>query len=152
MLGTCFVENRIGVVDVDEDFAADGISWELGQQAVRTGEREMAEFSSGFGGAAGRKEFVVRPEGAVDENGVRARGKFDPLARAARQAGSDEDLFVVLFEEKSDSRFVGRSRAKEIVADVVGIRTAKGDGTAHEGGRIPWILREVAAQASLARK
>ena len=107
----------------------------------------MAELASGFGGAAGGEEFVFGPEGAADENGVCTGGGLGPFASAAGEAGSDKNLFAVLFEEESDGRLIGRRGAKEIVSDVVRIGAAQRDRGVEESRGITRIVRKMAADA-----
>ena len=107
----------------------------------------MAEFASGFGGAAGGEEFVFGPEGAADENGVCTGGELGPFAGAAGEAGSDKNLFAVLFEKESDGRLIGRRGAKEIVSDVVRIGAAQRDRGVEESRGVTRIVRKMAADA-----
>jgi len=101
---------------------ARAVGGELGQQTVRARQREVAEFAGGFGAAAAEEEFVVRPEGPVDEGGVGARSDFGPFAGTSGHTGRDENLLAVLFEEKSDRRLIGWGCAQEIVTGIVRIR------------------------------
>ena len=148
MLGAGFVEDGIGVADVEEDLAADGVGRELGEQTVGAREWEVAELASGFVGAPGGVEFVVGPEGAVDENGFGTRGELGPFAGATGQAWSDERLFVVLFEEESGGRLIGGGGLKKIITDVVRVGAAERDRGVEERGGVTRIVRKVAADAS----
>lgn len=148
MLGARFVEDGVRVVDVEEDLAADGVGGELGEQTVGAGEREMAEPASGFVAAPGGAEFVVGPEGAVDQNGVGTRGELGPFAGAAGQSWSDENLFAVLFEEKSGGRLIGRGGLKKIVTDVIRVWATERDRGVEKRSGVTRIVGKVAADAS----
>ena len=67
MFGSALVEDRIRVVDVDQDTAALRIAREEFQQAVFTREREMAHVARLLFAAAGFDEFVIAPESAVEK-------------------------------------------------------------------------------------
>ncbi len=83
MLGAVFVEDGIGVVDVDKDATALGRVGELIEQAAWAGERQVAHIAGGFFASAGADEFVVAPEGAVDQGEVTGGGEFCPFRIAA---------------------------------------------------------------------
>src|SRR5437762_10226378 len=106
MFGGIFVEDGIGVVDVDEDFAGGGVGRELGEEAVASGEREMAHFSGGFLTAAGGDEFVVGPEGAVKEGHRAGGGGFEPFTGNFGERRGEEERFAGLFETESDDGFL----------------------------------------------
>src|SRR5215831_4180915 len=108
MFGGVLVENGIGIVDVDENFAAVGVAGELGQQAVVAGERKVAHFARSFAGAAGAAEFIVGPEGAVHEGDVGGGSELLPFRAVAGERGSDEDFFAGGLKEKTDGSLLGR--------------------------------------------
>jgi hypothetical protein len=77
MFVAVFIEYRIGVVDVNQDFAALGVGGKLRQQTVASGKRQMAHFARGFVAAPGLNEFVVRPERAVEKRDAAGSGGFE---------------------------------------------------------------------------
>ena len=79
MFGTAFVEDGIGVVDVEQDAAAAGVAREEFKQSVFAGEREMSHLARFLFAAAGLDEFVVAPEGAVEESDAAGCCGFGPL-------------------------------------------------------------------------
>ena len=106
MLGTLFVEDGVGVVDVNQDSAGLGARRELREQAIRTGERKMADFARGFFAAARSNKFVVGPKRAVEESHIRGSGMLRPLGAAAGEGRSDEERFAILLEGESDAGVV----------------------------------------------
>ena len=70
MLGAVFIEDGIGAVDVDEDFAAESFFWILIQQTAGPGDGKVSDLASGFFAATGLDEFVVTPKSAINQNEV----------------------------------------------------------------------------------
>src|SRR6267142_1559737 len=70
MLGTLFVQHRVRIVHVDDD--APGLSETKRplQQAAFTTEGKMAHIASRPAAAFGGNEFVVLPEGAIEESQI----------------------------------------------------------------------------------
>src|SRR5579872_4307869 len=68
VFGRAVVEDGICVVDVNQDAAGAGVGWEECEQAVFAGEWEMAHVAGFLFAAAGFDEFVVAPEGAIEES------------------------------------------------------------------------------------
>jgi len=152
MLGRIFVEDGIGVVDVDENFSGRGIGGELGQEAVGSGKREVAHFACGFLAAAGAEEFVVGPESAVEEGDGAGGGGFEPFAGNFGERRSEEKRLAGLLEAESDDGLLGRERATEFAADVVGEAAAYRDGRTNERRRSGGVFPETAGQTSAGRK
>src|SRR5262249_51145026 len=107
MLGRILVENGVGIVNVNQDFAAVSVGRELRQQAVGPGKRGVADFAGGFAAAAGAAEVVVGPESAVDQNHIGRHGQFLPFRVVAGERGSEEHFFAFGLEEKADRRVIG---------------------------------------------
>src|SRR4249920_1151009 len=99
MFGGVFVEDGVSVVDVEQDFPTASVGRELREKAIRTRERDMTNFGSGFLAAASLLHFVAGPEGAVDQNEISGSGGLWPFGASARKGRSDEDFFSGLFEE-----------------------------------------------------
>ena len=70
MFFAVLIEDGIGVVDVDQNFAALGIFGKLRKQAVASRKGKMAHFAGSFLAAANFDEFIVGPESAVQERDV----------------------------------------------------------------------------------
>ena len=152
MFGRGFVEDGIGVVDVEEDFAAAGVGGELREKAIRTGKRDVANLRRGFFAAAGLLQFVVGPEGAVDQNDIGGSGDLRPFRATAGERRSDEDFFAGLFEEQTDGGFVGRGAAAKIFTGKVGIGAVEWNGVVEKGRSVTGIFREMATDASTGRE
>src|ERR1700719_541878 len=75
MLRAVLVENRIGIVDMDQNFASLDVLGVLLQHSARSGERHVTDLASGLLAAAGFNQFVVAPESSVDKGRVAI---FDP--------------------------------------------------------------------------
>src|SRR5215471_7535499 len=148
MLVGSLIEDRIGVVDVYENLARGGVARKLCEQAVASGEREVAHFTGGFLAAAGREEFVIGPEGAVEEGDVAGGGRFEPLARDVGKRGSEKEGLGALFETERDDRFFGREGAAEVAAEEVGKAAPDRNRRAEEGGRGGRIFTEAAGKAA----
>src|SRR4029077_19027913 len=121
MFGALLVKDGIGVVDVDKDFAAFGVGGKLLEEPGGALEGKMADFASGFFAAAGVDEFVVGPEGAVDEDDVSGGCGFGPFGGMRGKGRGDEELLIGLFERESDGGVVRSAGVGEFVADVVGV-------------------------------
>src|SRR5215469_668985 len=111
----------------------------------------MADFAGRLGGAAGLAEFVVRPEGAVEEDDVGRGSQFLPFRVAASERRSDEDLLTAALEQKTDGRVFGGGVAPEFLAQVVGIVAVEGNRVADKRRRFARAFREMAAEAAPAR-
>ena len=70
MFRAVFVKNGIRIVEVDQDFAAFAFRRELLQQAARPRQRHMADFARAFAATARAHQFVVAPEGPVNQSGI----------------------------------------------------------------------------------
>jgi hypothetical protein len=121
MLLTVFIEDGIGVVDVDENFAAFGIAWELREQAVASGERKMTHFAGGSLAASNRNEFVIRPKSSVQESDIAGSGGFHSLGGTFRQARRITERLSGLFEAERHNCFLGWQTAAELRADEIRI-------------------------------
>ncbi len=150
MFGSALVEDRIGVVDVNQDAAALRIAREEFEQAVFAGEREMAHVARFLFAAAGLDEFVVAPEGAVEESDAAGGGGFGPVLIAAGDRWRDEDAFSFAFENEADVGFVGRQGAADFFADVIGIRAAERNRRDDERRLVAGIFGEMDAEAAFA--
>src|SRR5580698_8611474 len=113
MFGSALVEDRIRVVDVNQDTAALRIAREEFEEAVFTREREMAHVARLLFAAAGFDEFVIAPKSAIEEGDAARGGGFRPVLIAAGDRRRDEDAFSLLFEDKTDVGFVGRQSAAD---------------------------------------
>src|SRR4051812_23412808 len=107
MLGAVFVENRVGVVDVDKDAASASVAWELLEQAGSARQRKMADITSGSVAAAGPAKFVVAPESAVDQRDVRGSGEFGPVRIPAAQRWRDQKALAGMLEAEADGGLFG---------------------------------------------
>src|SRR5262245_40537074 len=148
MFGGILVEDGIGVVDVNEDLARGGIGRELREKAVASGERDVTHFAGGFVASTGREEFVVGPEGAVEQDHAAGSGGFEPFAGDIGKARCEEERFGALFEAESNDGLLRNQRATELGADVVGKASAYGDWRADESRRSGGIFAEAAGQAA----
>src|SRR5262249_24965244 len=108
----------------------------------------MAHFTGGFLAAAGREEFVIGPESAVEEGDVAGSGRFDPLAREVGKRGSQKERLGAWLETERDDRFFGGEGAAEVGADEVGKAAADRNRRAQEGGRGGRIFTETAGKAA----
>lgn len=120
MFGGVFVEDGIGVVDVNEDFAGVGVGGELSEQAVASGEGDVAHFAGGFVSAAGFEEFIIGPECSVKKGNVAGSRGLKPLAGDFGDGRSEEEGFTALLEAKRDDGFERRQGAAKVGAQVVG--------------------------------
>src|SRR5262249_60354744 len=127
------IQYGVGVVDVQEDFAATCAFRKLFKQAAGAGERKMADLSRGFLATARATEFVVGPECAVDEDNIGRSSRLGPFGIAAGERGGDEELLTALLEEGADGGIVGGSRAAGFFADEGGVNAAGGRGVADRG-------------------
>src|SRR5262245_25467694 len=152
MLGGIFVEDGIGVVDVDEDSARGGVGGELGEEAVASGERDVAHFAGSFVAAAGGEEFIVGPEGGVEESDAAGGGCFEPFAGDVGKRWREEERFGALFEAESDDGFLRSERAAKLGADVVGEAAAYRNWGADEGWRGGGIFAETAGETAAGRE
>ncbi len=75
MFGALFVEDGVGVIDVDENFSGA----DSGERAQGIGNRLMAHLASGLAMSLQAEQFVVRPECAVKENDIATRHLFQPF-------------------------------------------------------------------------
>src|SRR5258708_7292466 len=107
VLRAFFVKDGIGVVDVNQDFAPFGVGRKLLEEAAGTGERQVADFASGFSAAARAHQFIVAPEGAVDENDVSSFRGGLPQSRRSGNRWRKEEALVALFHDEADRGFVG---------------------------------------------
>jgi len=152
MFGGIFVEDGIGVVDVDEDLACGGVSRELGEESVASGEGDVAHFPGGLVAAARAEEFVVGPEGAVEERDAAGSGGLAPFAGDIGKRGGEEERFGALFETERDDGFWRRQRTAELGADVVGEAATYRNRGADESRRGRRIFAEAAGKASAGRE
>src|SRR4029077_12899263 len=67
VLRALFVQDRIRVVDVNKDPPATACTVEFLKQTASSRQRDMANFPRRFRPNAGRSQFVLRPECAVDQ-------------------------------------------------------------------------------------
>src|SRR5262245_19195262 len=141
MLGALFIQNGIGVVDVDQDAATPRIAWELLQEAARSRKRQMTHFVRRFVDATCGPELVVAPEGAIDEDDVASGGMFGPFWITPRQGRSNEQTLAALLEDQSQRRFVFCQSAKQVIANEVRIRATKRNRSTDEGRCLARSLR-----------
>src|SRR3981081_3096279 len=147
MFGAVFVEDRVGGVDVDENFAAFRASRELLQKAVWTRQRQMTDFTGGLLAAARLNQLIVAPESAVDEDEVTRSGGFGPFGIAPGKRGGQEDALSFLLENEANIGFFARYRALKFFAHVVRIRAAERHGDAYKCRRFAWTFRKMTTQA-----
>src|SRR6266487_4627568 len=98
MFGAVFVQDRIRVVDVDQDLATLGVLRILLHQSSRTGNRQVADLASCFLATTCLKQLVVAPKGAVDEYEVAGFGPLLPFGVATGQSRRNEDAFPGVLE------------------------------------------------------
>src|SRR5215472_1813087 len=90
MFGAFFVKDGVGVVDVNQDFAAFSFGRKLFEQTAGPGERQVADLSRRLLASARAHQLVVAPESTIDERNVRGfRGGF-PYCRMSGNRGSEE--------------------------------------------------------------
>src|SRR5262249_48160321 len=65
-----FVEDRVGIVDMDVDLAAVGFLWQRRKTAAGDANRQMAHRKRGFLADALRDNFVISPARAVEQDAV----------------------------------------------------------------------------------
>src|ERR1700692_3957562 len=75
MLRAVLVENWIGIVDMDQNFAALDVLGVLLEHSARAGEGHVTDPASSFLAGPGFNEFFAAPESSVDEGCVAI---FDP--------------------------------------------------------------------------
>src|ERR1700684_1232664 len=75
MLRAVFVEDRIGIVDMDQNFASLDVLGVLLQHSAGSREGHVTDLASGLLAASGFDELVVAPESSVDKGRVAV---FDP--------------------------------------------------------------------------
>src|SRR5579864_1260583 len=80
ILRAFFVEDRIRVVDVNQDFAGVFGSAKFFEQAAGSGKRQVANFAGGLRACARRNQFVLAPERSVEETEVARSSPFLPIA------------------------------------------------------------------------
>ncbi|EAA20316.1 hypothetical protein, partial [Plasmodium yoelii yoelii] len=71
ILWRIFIQNRVGVVDVDQDLASIRQGVQDFQHAARTGLRQVAHLTCKLVADAGVTHFVFAPESSVDQEAVR---------------------------------------------------------------------------------
>src|SRR5262249_62182482 len=104
------IQYGVGVVDVQEDFAATCAFRKLFKQAAGAGERKMADLSRGFLATARATGFVVGPECAVDEDNIGRSSRVGPLGIAAGECGGDEGLLTGLLAAEAGRGIVWAGR------------------------------------------
>ena len=83
--GRSFDQDRVGIVDVDEDAAHMRVARERFQRPARAGDRHVAHAPAGLVAEAVRDHLVVGEERAVEEEGVRGG---DALVQVVGDAGA----------------------------------------------------------------
>src|ERR1700739_2891676 len=144
MFGRILVEDRIRVVDVDEDFAARCVGGELREQAVGAGEREVSDFKGGPVGSASAGKFFVGPKCSVNQSDISGGSDFLPCVVFAGKGSGNEDFFAILLEQETERGILWGSGAKEFFADEIGKRTAQRNGVTDECGRFAGRFPKVA--------
>src|ERR1700676_4650796 len=152
MFRALFVKDGVGVVDVDQHALAAGVAGKLFEQAAGAGKRQVTHFASGFLATAGLDEFVIAPEGAVEQQQVARGGIFGPFRIAAGKRSRYEHAFSALLESKAEGGFVFGKGAAEFVADVIRVRAAQRNGGANERRRFARSFGEMTAEPAFAGK
>src|SRR5690349_24524028 len=70
MFRAFFVKDGVRIVDVNQDSAPFGFGRKLLEQSAGAGERQVADFARRFSAAARAHQFIVTPEGTVNESRV----------------------------------------------------------------------------------
>src|SRR4029450_7175506 len=146
MFFAALIEDGIGVVDVDEDFAALRVAWELGEQAIAAGKWKVAHFTGSFMTAASLDQLVVRPESGVEECNIGGCCGFDPFAGALRKTRRKAKRFSGLFEAQCQDGFLRWQRAAKLRADKVGIVASERNRSADEGRGSRWVVAKPASE------
>src|SRR5258705_11677020 len=97
-----FIEDGIGVGDVDQNFAALRVFGKLREQAVASRKGKMAHFAGSFLAAANFDEFIVRPESTVQKRNVAGSRSFHAFCRALCQKGGVAKKLSRLFEARRE--------------------------------------------------
>src|SRR5260370_20915011 len=92
----------------------------------------MVDLMGCFLAAASLQQFVVGPEGAIDEYEVTGFNPLLPFGIAARQRWCNEHAFPSVLESQSDHCFFGGQRGSQFFADVIRILSAEGYGVGNE--------------------
>src|SRR6266481_5497032 len=141
------IEDGIGVVDVNENFATFGVFGELSKQAITSRQGKMAHFASGLLATTDFNQLIVGPEGAVEESNIARCGDFQAFRRTFCQAWRVAKGLSWLFEAQRHYGLLGWETASQLGADEVWIIAAKRSGRADKGWRSGWIVPKAASQA-----
>src|SRR5215469_1759607 len=152
VFGAFFVKDGVRIVDVNQGFAAFGTGGKLFKQTVGARERQMANLARGLFAAAGAHQFVVAPEGAINESHIGGLDGGLPHCGRSGKRGSKKETLFALFHDETDRRVFRRNGAKSFLADVIRITSSKRHGAADEVCRPRRIFRQMAAQTSFGRQ
>ncbi|MPN64928.1 hypothetical protein SDC9_212707 [bioreactor metagenome] len=106
-----FVEDGIGVVDVDENLAhVPGQSVQPVHHAAGAVLRQVADVTGGLARQAGGNHLVVGPESAVDHHAIGFRHAGEDFRRAGAEAGGVEEPGAALLVGDGDADVVAIDR------------------------------------------
>src|ERR1700693_3024529 len=155
MLWAVLVEDGIGIVDMDENFAPLDVLGVLLEHSARAGEGNVADLASGLFAAPGLNEFVVAPERSVDKGCVAIFDPGTPRTRVpvgrfsvSRDCRSIKYFLVIFMNYKGGGGLFGDECPSQFVANVIGITTAHGNGSAEKLWRGAGFFLEMTAQAA----
>src|SRR5258708_7243885 len=132
MLGTLFVQYWICVVDVDDYTLGLSETKRPLQHAALAPEGKMAHIASRPVAAFGGYEFVVLPEGAIEESQIAFIHGALPVFSESRDTGSVEESFFPMDEMQADDRFLRGQTTFQRIAHVVRKTTEKRHSLAEE--------------------
>src|SRR6202022_4370633 len=118
MLRAVFVEDRIGIVDMDQNFASLDVLGVLLEHSAGSGERHVTDLASGLLAAPGFNQFIIAPESSVDKGRVAifdpgTPGTCVPVSRfcASQNCGSIKYFLVAFMNHECCRRFFGEECA-----------------------------------------
>src|SRR5580658_8787065 len=124
------IENRVGVVQMDQN-AADILSDSHAfQKTVRSGQGQVAHLASGLSAAEDADELIVRPERAIQKAEIALGRTMPKCLSALRQTRGIEESLFVLHQLESNHRLVLRQTPAKRLADVVRKAAAERHGCA----------------------
>src|ERR1700687_1233527 len=105
MFGTRLVQDRIRVVEMNEHFAP---NLETLQQTQTFFHRNVSHLLRGLAAALNAQQFVIAPEGAVEQKQVNMTDLFEQrIAETADSGNVSHSLSRRGFKEQRSRRFVG---------------------------------------------
>ena len=99
ILDALFVQDRVCVVDVNEDAAAATGAGKLLKQAVCARKREMTDRAGSLAGSCCADEFVIAPECAILKHQVAGLGQLFPFVILARKRRRKEQTLASMFDK-----------------------------------------------------